>query len=432
MSNLFSTDNETAVLGILLANPEKIYELRRLKPFMMSAEPSRLLLETILELTDKDTIPNIDLIINFLTSKNSLEKVGGTGYLFSLKSMNYPADNLKEYERLVVDAYKGSKVLELSSEISSLVRKGDVDSTIKYISDKIANLTLENGFDTTQSVNSILDLAYPEILRKINTEDKVFGTPFGIKNIDDEYGGVFPGEVWIIASRPSIGKSAIMCNSALKTAQMDNPVLIFSYEMSKQSLIERMLSIETELGVSNLRLGTLRKSEVPLIEKAVDDLKQLPIHIDTNYTGNINYTLTTIRKYHRLYGIKLVYIDYLQLLSERTENATNELGQISRAFKLLANDLGIGFILFSQLNRLVELRDDKRPILSDLRQSGDLEQDSDVVAMLYRDEYYNSKTEYPGIMEFIVRKNRNGPPGVFVLSFNGVTNKITPATLRSI
>ena len=185
------------------------------------------------------------------------------------------------------------------------------------------------------------------------------------------------------------------------------------------------------MGVSNLRLGTIRKSEITLIDKSVEDIKNLPIHIDTNYTGNINYTLSTIRKYHRLYGIKLVYVDYLQLLCEREDNYTNELGQISRSFKLLANDLGIGLVLFSQLNRLVEMRDEKRPILSDLRQSGDLEQDADVVAMLYRDEYYNQKTEFPGIMEFIVRKNRNGPPGIFTLLFNSVTNKITPAVVRN-
>jgi replicative DNA helicase len=173
-----------------------------------------------------------------------------------------------------------------------------------------------------------------------------------------------------------------------------------------------------------LRLANLTENQLTTVSNTIKEIKDYPIYIDTNFTSTPEYIVSTIRKYHKLYGIKVVHIDYLQLLVERDENSTNELGRLSRQIKLLSNSLGIATVSYSQLNRLVETRVDKRPILSDLRQSGNIEEDADVVIALYRDEVYNPETKYKGVIEFLIRKQRNGPTGVVTGLFDDVTNRI--------
>jgi replicative DNA helicase len=235
------------------------------------------------------------------------------------------------------------------------------------------------------------------------------------------------GKLWIIAGRPSMGKSASICNMMLSAAKSANGNLIFSYEMSKFDLIERFLGIETGINISDIHLGLLDQPKLDFIKNKIHEIKSLPIYVDTYFSGNIGYVTSTIRRYKKLKDIKLVFLDYVQLMVDRGDNATHELGQISRELKLLANDLEIGIVLLSQLNRNVELREDKRPILADLRQSGNLEEDADIVAMLYRDDvYYKDKSKYPGTLDFILRKNRQtGMLGSVQLNFEDVTNRIS-------
>jgi replicative DNA helicase len=194
--------------------------------------------------------------------------------------------------------------------------------------------------------------------------------------------------------------------------------------MNKQILIERLLAIKSGVPITNIKLGFLDKSDLQKISEAADFLSKLPIYIDSNYYADMDYILSASKKFKRQKDIDIVILDYVQLMAERTDNMVYEIGRICRGFKLLSNDLAIGSILLSQLNRQVEMRDDKRPILSDLRQSGDLEQDADLVAMLYRDEYYNKETKLKGVMEFIIRKHRTGPLGDAFLKFVDDTNLI--------
>jgi replicative DNA helicase len=195
--------------------------------------------------------------------------------------------------------------------------------------------------------------------------------------------------------------------------------------MNQASLSERMLAIDTGLNSTSIKLGLLDQQQLDLVSDSVKRIKSYPIHIDSNYRMDMNYILATTRRYQRLHGVRVVYLDYIQLLAERTADATNELGRFSRGFKLMSNELGICSVLLSQLNRLVETREDKHPQLSDLRQSGNLEEDADIVVGIYRDIKYNKNTKDKNLMELIVLKQRNGPCGMVPTNFEEETNKVT-------
>ncbi len=230
-------------------------------------------------------------------------------------------------------------------------------------------------------------------------------------------------DLWVVAGRPGMGKSAFMCNSVLSGV----PSLIFSLEMSKESLMYRLISMTSGVPIFNLRLGRLTQEELDKVADAVKELKNLPIYIDTTFMTSVDSVVSLTKKYNRLYGIKVVHLDYVQILADRSAEATHEIGRISRAMKNLAHDLNIASVVYSQLNRNVEAREDKRPMLADLRQSGNLEEDADVVTFLYRDEMYNPNTKFKHVLELLVKKQRNGPTGVVTTLFNDQTNKITEA-----
>jgi replicative DNA helicase len=424
-TNLFNQDSELAVLSILLSNPDKIDDIQNLRSFMFTSTPNQVLFDVIQELNTQNLVPETNLLINYLGSKDRLDAVGGVSYLNYLKDRTYNAENLKEFERLVIETYKAKSIINLSAKLPGMLTGNNpVDQVISYARETIDNLTLSSGGEKTMSFIDVLREGWDEIVRRVKNPG-ITGTATGLKDLDLSTGGISHGKLWIVASRPSMGKSSILCNIALNTAKTDNGVLLFSYEMSKQDVIERFLGIETGVGISDIHLGILDQKKLDIVKDKIAEFKHLPIYIDTNFTGDLNYVISTIRRYHKTKGIKVVCLDYIQLMAERDANATNALGQISRALKLLANELGIAVIVASQLHRGVELRDDKRPVLSDLRQSGNLEEDADVVAFLYRDEYYNSDTKYKGLLEFIIRKNRqNGVIGTALFGFDPITNRI--------
>lgn len=422
--SLFYYDAEVAVLSIILKQPELIYNLPNLKPDMFSSSPYVALYSTMLELTENKYLPDYSLVKNKLEADGKLQLVGGEQTLqFLVRQENKP-DNLKEFERQIISSYKAKLLLSsLAQARNEATNVGTIDDTIISLKNFLDNLDDTTGGDSTQVLSAILEPAYFEIINRINNPSAT-GIKFGIKDIDALNGSIAGGEMWVIAGRPSMGKTAIICNSALNTAKMGTPILIFSQEMNKQSLVERLLAVDTGVSVSSIHLG-LKQEELNLLAEHVKELKSLPIYLDCTFGMSLNYMLSTIRKYHKHNGIKLVYLDYIQLLSERDENQTAELGRISRSLKLLAGELNIGIVVLSQLNRLVELREEKRPVLSDLRQSGNLEEDADLAAFLYRDEYYNEKSKDKGVVEFIVRKNRSGPIGTIPLKIDLPTNRIS-------
>lgn len=323
-----------------------------------------------------------------------------------------------------------SKWKRLATQIKSLCDTLGYRTSIKYKVAKSQYGTEVNVWRVRFGGNTDeIPVKLPRKKSKIwtsNVDWQVTGIKIEKDKVDDYYGFTLDGDgLFLLGDMTVTHNTAIMCNCVLNNSRTGAKSLIFEHEMDKQSIVERFLAIDCGMPIINIRMGNLDNSELERINKMFLSYKELPIFLDTNFGSDMEYVKSTIRKYHKLHNINLVYIDYLQLLVPRTANMTMDLGAVSRDMKILATQLDISIILLSQLNRAVETRDDHRPNLSDLRQSGNLEEDADIVAMLYRDEMYNEDSDKKGVMEFIIRKHRNGPLGMFPLNFKKDTNKVT-------
>jgi replicative DNA helicase len=268
----------------------------------------------------------------------------------------------------------------------------------------------------------------PIVLEGIISRNDAPGIPgisTGLRGLDRVTAGKMGGDFWLIAGRPGMGKTALMCNMLLSDAKQNKKGIMFSLEMNKQLLVERMLSITTGIPLyPNIRMGDLNEVELGTIKESLNLFQTYPLYLDTNFIASLEYLETMIRKYKHLKDIDIVYVDYIQLLAERESDQTHAIGRISRKCKLLAEELDITVVAASQLNRTLEGRQNKRPILPDLRQSGNLEEDGDIIVGLYRDKKYNLKTPDPNLMEAIVLKQRNGPTKTVYLDFKEETNKV--------
>jgi len=419
--DVFDYSPEIAVLSLILKNPSSLDDnlIDDLKPHMFSSIPNQKLFETVLDIHRGGLIPEFGLIATTLSSKGILKICGGESYLNYLFNQDFDDSNFNEFVRHVIKSYKARELISITNHIPSMIVSNEgVDSTIAWVRSSLDSLSTTVG-DGVITLKTASHSAYDVIKEKLLNPNKI-ATTTGFPILDGVTGGYWEGDSIIIAGRPSMGKSSFMCNSVLS----GEPSLLFSLEMGKQTVVNRLIAIKSGVPVFKLRLGTLAQKELDTVYNTVKEIEDLPIYIDTTFAINLDYVVSTIRKYHKLYGVRVVHVDYIQLLVERSSTATQDIGRVSREFKLLANDLGITIVTYSQLNRLVEMRDDKRPMLSDLRQSGNLEEDADLVLFLYRDELYNRDTKNKGELEFIIRKHRNGSIGTVITKFEEVTNLI--------
>lgn len=421
--DLFNQDNELAVLSILVKNPDLVFSVNSLKPFMFSASPNQVIFTAIQDLASQNLKPELHLLINYLISKNKVKEAGGEEYLKYLSDQTFNSENLKAFVDGISNNYKARSIISATSDVAKKVNDGNINEYLSGLRHTIDSLEESSGGEQTADMLSATKETWEEIIARVE-HPGIRGISTGLRDLDLIIGGFVETIYTIIASRPGMGKTASMVNLAMNVAKQEEPSLIFSLEMDKQSLVERMLAIKTSIPITDIRLGTLNQSQLNKISTAVTEIKDYPIYIDSNFYGNIDYVANTIRRFKKLKGIKTVFIDYVQLLAERGDNQTAELGKISRDVKLITNDLRISTVLYSQLSRSVEQRDDKRPILSDLRQSGNLEEDADIVIFPYRDEMYNKDTKQKGIMEWIIRKHRQGAIGSLFFKFDEETNKI--------
>lgn len=421
----YNTDAELAVLNILMLNPDLVYSVPSLKDFMFSSSSNILLYSTISEIAAQGHVPEYSLLLTYLDSKGKLREAGGKEYLDYIRNLVFSKDNIKEFERQVKESYKFRSAISIISNVNSQLASNacEVDTIIGNLRKSIDQIEESSGGEQVVDLytasgdmwNGLVDRLANPGLRGVTT---------GFPKLDGQTTGFNPGDVWVIAGRPGSGKSTQLVNSALGTAK-EKPVLIFSLEMNKTQLVERMIAIESGVPLMDIRLGALDQEKLNSIQEAIKRVKNLPIYIDTNYSTDEAYFSSTVKKYKKLKDISVVYFDYIQLASQRGEDQTAEIGRFSRSGKMLANELGLSVVFYSQLNRGVETREDKRPILPDLRQSGSLEEDADIVIMLYRDIYYNPATKWPQMMEYIIRKQRNGPTGTLPFRFEESTLKIT-------
>jgi replicative DNA helicase len=391
---------------------------------MFSSSPNQLLFSTIEELIGQGLVPEVNLLDSHMKAKGKDLQIGGREYLNYLAKCTYDVANINEFEKMVIRSYQARTLISVVSKIPErIMETKDIDGAMAGLRVTLDKLSENLGGEDTEVLLNILQGTWTNIVERVE-HPGLRGVTTGVDTVDSATAGMCEGEVWYIAGRPGMGKTAHMCNMMLAQGKAGIPALMFSFEMVKQSLAERLLALDTGINSFNLRTGALNQAELNRLSESIKGIKSLPIHVDSNFNGDINYITSTTRKYVRNYGVRVAYLDYIQLAAERGLDATNELGRISRQLKLLANELNITWVVGSQFNRLLETRDDKRPILSDLRQSGSLEEDADVVVGLYRDVVYNKKTKDPSLLEDIVLKNRNGPRGVIPLTFEEETGRI--------
>ena len=426
MSDIFPQDAEAAVLTLILRNPDSIYNLDGLKPYMMSSNINSYLLTTMINIGEINSLPDVNLVLNFVSHHGKLEAIGGKEYLNYLYSNDkLSIDNLPEYIRIVKNSYKTRSFLSSIQDIGlEKIQQKGIDNVLSEMKETLDKLSADAGDGHTVSIGSFITDVYKEIEgRTINPG--IRGISTGYKRIDLVTGGYSPGDFWVIGGRPGQGKSSFVINTINFCSKNNIPTILFSKEMNRNSIGERLLALETGIGLSDIRLGRLTDAEKKVLKNKSEEILNFPIYIDSNFSADIYYIESVIRKFANFYGTKVIFIDYLQLLSERDENQTAELGRISKKLKLLSEQLGICTIALSQLNREVEHRESKRPMLSDLRQCGNIEEDADIVIGLYRDEYYNKETRAKGILEFNILKHRNGPIGLITLAFSEAIVSIT-------
>lgn len=418
--DFFNQNAEIAVLSLMLKFPDSLEKVKDLNSNMFSSNSNKILYELILKTYGDGLTPDYSLIMTTLKTKNLLGIAGGEAYIQYLYGQNYDANNLDEFIRLVMESYKYRRLISIFSSIPDIVKNGhDTGKIISDLRTELDDLSSFGDMDRVVSFQNAAKTTYEVIVDRVANPEKIkYST--GLKSLDGATGGYWEGDLWVVAGRPGMGKSAYICNSVLSGI----PSLIFSLEMSKEVITQRILAMRTGIPVFNIRMGLLNQKELDIIADMIRQLKDLPLFIDARYFVSPEYLSSTIRKYVSKFGVKLVFLDYVQLVIERSINATHDIGRLTREFKLISNELQITTVMASQLNRLVEMRDDKRPILSDLRQSGNIEEDVDVALFLYRDFLYNKGTKDKDILELLIRKQRNGPQGVLMSKFDDQTNRI--------
>jgi replicative DNA helicase len=326
---------------------------------------------------------------------------------------------MDEYKRIVITGFKQRELQRLGGVIIDYAGKySNPDEIISEVTKRLDRLVVNSSIGDVIQLGDVLDDLFTSLENRKQNKDSG-GITTGFPKLDLFTTGYRPGEVWLFGARPSMGKTTFLYNSFLNVAKKGYGTLIINREMSIHSILERFYAMESKVPLLNIRNGDLTDAQYEKLRSAKEVLKDLPIHIDNSWISDDNFITATIRKYQRTKDIKVVGLDYIQLLTERSADSTHELGRISRNLKLLSGELGITSVILSQLNREVEKRDDKRPLMSDLRQSGNLEEDADYMIALYRDDVYVMNSRKAGVLEAIIRKARNGPTGICEFKFDG-------------
>lgn len=423
-----SVEAEQAVLGgLMLTNDsfDTVASVISEKDFF--AQDHQLIFQTMRSLSGDSKPLDVITLSEALQNNKDLEQVGGAAYLVELANNTPSSANIGAYAQIVLER---SVIRQLITAASDIVKKGfnplgsDSSSLLaeaeRKLSDIIENRPKLGGF---QDANSLLKEAISRIDELFNNDADITGLSTGFTELDEKTSGWQKGDLIIVAGRPSMGKTSFAMNMVEHAVLHQNkPVLVFSLEMPANQLMIRMMSSLGKIDQTRMRTGKLSEDDWPRLSSAASRLKDRPLYIDDRAGITPMMLKNQVRQLSREHGEPgLIMVDYLQLMSGSipTENRTNEISQISRELKTIAREFNCPVIALSQLSRNLEQRPNKRPINSDLRESGAIEQDADVIAFIYRDEIYNEQSEDKGIAEIILGKQRNGPIGTSRLAFLG-------------
>lgn len=422
-------DAERSVLGALMLDKDaiiKIANLIRIGDFYK--DDHNMIYEAMVELYEQREPIDVLSLSNRLEEKKQLEKIGGSSYLTSLVNTIPSSSNIVHYAKVVQKKSTLRKLIEAASEIVELGynESEDVEKILDKAEQRLFGVSQKYIKQDFVPIKSILEAAFNRIDELHKGDHKLRGIPTGFPDLDNILAGFQKSDLVILAARPSIGKTTLALDLARQIAtQQKIPVGIFSLEMSSDQLIDRMLAAESGVDLWRLRTGRLKSGDgdddFQRIGDAMGVLSEAPIFIDDAGSANVMEMRTMARRLQAEHNVGLIIVDYLQLMEGRGgggDNRVNEISEISRSLKQLARELNIPIIALSQLSRAVESRSPQIPKLSDLRESGSIEQDADIVMFLYREDREKPDTPNKNIVEVIISKHRNGPVGKISLYFN--------------
>lgn len=431
----YSLEAEQAVLGgMILSNQALAQVVQNLRMDDFYMESHKVIFDAISGLFNTNT--PVDVITLSQALGDNLEKVGGMSYIANMAAMVITTENMKQYIEIVKNKAMLRRLIETSSEISEMCynQSEEVPLILDAAEQKIFNLLEGRGQKGLSHIKEVVfeTLANLEILKK--NGGRVVGVPTGFKELDEITAGLQKSDLILIAARPAMGKTAFALNIAEHAAiHAKVPVAIFNLEMSKQQLVNRIICSEALIEGNKLKIGDLSPDDMTRMAHKIGELTSAPIYLDDAAGATVSEIRAKCRRLKAEKNLGLVVIDYLQLMQSSKggrENRQQEVSEISRSLKILAKELNIPVITLSQLSRSPEARTDKRPMLSDLRESGAIEQDADIVMFLYRDEYYNEDSEEKNVAECIIAKHRNGSTGTVKLGYRGDFVKFMDLSVR--
>lgn len=418
-----SLEAERSVLGGMLIDTEAVDRVREFidaKDFYL--KPHQLIFNAVSELSRRGTPADLLTVSDFLKAQELLETVGGVQYLASLVDSVSSAANITAYAKMVQEKSIFREVIQSGTRMIEEAYSGasDLVELLDKVEKDVFSIAHRSMSDSMAPIREMVRVAFKQIQERFEKKTTITGTSTGYHGLDRLLSGLQKSDLIIVAARPSVGKTAFALNMGVHMAGREQcPTAIFSLEMSKEQLVQRMLCMESRVDGGRLRGGYLKDEDWPRLTHAASVLSEAPIYIDDTPGLSIFELRAKCRRLAKSGGLGCVIVDYLQLMrvKGRIESREREIAEISMGLKALAKELNIPVVALSQLNRSLEARQDKRPVLSDLRESGSIEQDADIIMFLYRDEVYHPDTDQPGIAEVIISKHRAGPTGLVKLAF---------------
>lgn len=418
-----SLEAEQTVLGALLMDGsavEKTLNIILAEDFYYEANSE--IYDAIKTVHQFDIPVDIITVTNELKKRSKLEQTGGIEYLASLTENIVSTKSISAYLDIIKEKSTLRKIINISNE---LIEKGykendDVQNLIDLAESRIFSLSQNRGSNDFSKVKDVLITVFNQLEERAKVKSSVTGIDTGYRDLNRMTAGLQRSDMIVLASRPAMGKTSLALNLAMNAAKTGSSVALFSLEMSKEQYIQRLISLESLVEISKFRTGALEDEDWLSLANVMNSISSANIFIDDTASISLFDLISKCRRLKIDKGLDLIIIDYVQLMSygAKSESRQQEISNISRGLKQLAREINCPVLALSQLSRSVEQRPDKRPLLSDLRESGAIEQDADIVMMLYRDEYYNKEeSEKKGIAEVILAKHRNGPVGTVELVF---------------
>lgn len=437
MSDLFADrtppqniEAEQAVLGAIFLEPEAIVTAsERLSSEDFYRAAHQRIYSVMISLAERGEPVDLVTATAELQDRKWLEEVGGVSYLSDLANAVPTAANVEYYSQIVEEKSLLRRLIRVATNIAAdgYAEEEEVDTILNEAEKTILEVSHKKNTSAFISIKDVLVEAYDNIEQLQNRTEDITGIPTGFSELDRMTAGFQRNDLIIVAARPSVGKTAFALNIAQNVAtKTDENVAIFSLEMGASQLVMRMICAEGNIDAQRLRTGSLIEEDWTKLTMAMGSLSKAGIYIDDTPGIKVNDIRAKCRRLKQEKGVGMILIDYLQLIrgdGRSGENRQQEVSEISRSLKALARELEVPVIALSQLSRGVESRQDKRPMMSDIRESGSIEQDADIVAFLYRDDYYDKESESKDIIEIIIAKQRNGPVGTVELAFVKEYNK---------